>query len=436
MCGWEYLRDFDVGGISFSKTGRLCSRTGCGGALRNNLLDWDDALPEQEFQVAEDALRQSDLCICMGTSLRIRPASELPLLTVKNGGKLVLVNLQKTPKDRHAHLRIQAPVDVVLNGVMAVLGLPVPIFTRSLPVLFVARPHLHSRTSQREQGQGLKCAVDEDPCRAGAPAPVAVKAEVESAKALAGEIEHVFEGQHSITGEGAAACKEEVKGDAREKAVKSEADVGGQGHERADGCCERNRQALIGEEEGSPSALKQECAHHARDDKAGISFRQAGISSPALWEVQLFSLVGRTCPLPLIERVGWKCGDGVQDTLDPDGKVQAQEGGVHSLSSILPLSRAGATKPGRLTAEIFLTDTCTFSSKCVEVMFENSHALKPRIFSMQVAPLMFGAQLSRSMKTVGFLRPRERRLWRRVNGTTRPICLWSIATTTQRLKTS
>ena len=53
VCGWEYLRDFDVGGISFSKTGRVCHRAGCGGCLRNNLLDWEDSLPEQEFQVAE-----------------------------------------------------------------------------------------------------------------------------------------------------------------------------------------------------------------------------------------------------------------------------------------------------------------------------------------------------------------------------------------------
>ncbi|EKX35156.1 hypothetical protein GUITHDRAFT_158764 [Guillardia theta CCMP2712] len=126
ICGWEYLRDFDVGGISFSKTGRECERPGCGGALRNNLLDWEDALPEQEFQAAEDALRSSDLCICMGTSLRIRPASELPLITVKNGGKLVLCNLQKTPKDRHACLKVHAPIDEVMRGVMAVLGVRIP----------------------------------------------------------------------------------------------------------------------------------------------------------------------------------------------------------------------------------------------------------------------------------------------------------------------
>lgn len=117
VCGMEYLRDFDVGGISCRRTGRVCDRSGCGGALRDNLLDWEDALPEREFVASETALSEADLCICMGTSLRIRPASELPLRTVKNGGKLVIINLQKTPKDRHAHLKIHLPVDEVRASV-------------------------------------------------------------------------------------------------------------------------------------------------------------------------------------------------------------------------------------------------------------------------------------------------------------------------------
>ena len=332
VCGWEYLRDFDVGGISFSKTGRVCSRTGCGGALRNNLLDWEDALPEQEFQVAEDALRQSDLCICMGTSLRIRPASELPLLTVKNGGKLVLVNLQKTPKDRHAHLRIQAPVDDVLKGVMAVLGLPVPIFTRSLPVLFVARCHALSETSQREQGQGMKREVVEGagPCRA--PASVAVKAEAGATTTSQEDAKHVSGGHFPMNGDGAAACKAEDKSDEGARAVGCEAGGKRQGHGRAEGGCEQ-------------------------DD-------------PVLWEVTLMSPVGRKCPLPLIERVTWRCGNGVQGKEPAGGIVgHAQEEGANPLLSVLPLSSpcSGATRPGRLSAEIFMTDTCTFSSKCLEV---------------------------------------------------------------------
>jgi len=42
--------------------------------------------------------RLSDLSICLGTTLQIVPAGNLPLLAKKNpdGGKLVIVNLQAT----------------------------------------------------------------------------------------------------------------------------------------------------------------------------------------------------------------------------------------------------------------------------------------------------------------------------------------------------
>ena len=132
ICGWEYLRDFDVGGISFQTTGRHCTRSGCGGALRDTLLDWDDTLPEADFLKAQTALQKCDLCICMGTSLRIRPASELPLISVRNGGKLVIINLQNTPKDRHAWMNIHAPVDQIMSGVMALLSISIPCFERKI----------------------------------------------------------------------------------------------------------------------------------------------------------------------------------------------------------------------------------------------------------------------------------------------------------------
>ena len=42
---------------------------------------------------------ESDLCLCMGSSLRVTPAADIPLHTFEKGGKLVIVNLQKTPID-------------------------------------------------------------------------------------------------------------------------------------------------------------------------------------------------------------------------------------------------------------------------------------------------------------------------------------------------
>lgn len=54
-----------------------------------------------------------DLALCLGTSLQIIPAANLPLRTVKAGGKLAIINLQATPKDKRADVVIHARVDEV-----------------------------------------------------------------------------------------------------------------------------------------------------------------------------------------------------------------------------------------------------------------------------------------------------------------------------------
>jgi NAD-dependent SIR2 family protein deacetylase len=42
------------------------------------------------------SFRQADVSVCLGTSLQINPSGNLPAQTVKHGGKLVIINLQKT----------------------------------------------------------------------------------------------------------------------------------------------------------------------------------------------------------------------------------------------------------------------------------------------------------------------------------------------------
>jgi len=60
----------------------------------------------------------------------------MPLETAKNGGKLVIVNLQATPLDKYA-LRINGMIDDVMIRLMAKLNLTIPNFTliRRLKVL-------------------------------------------------------------------------------------------------------------------------------------------------------------------------------------------------------------------------------------------------------------------------------------------------------------
>jgi len=62
---------------------------GCKGRLKDFILDWEDALPEDELTASEEAASSADLAICLGTSLQITPACDLPLRTPK-AGKIVL----------------------------------------------------------------------------------------------------------------------------------------------------------------------------------------------------------------------------------------------------------------------------------------------------------------------------------------------------------
>ena len=64
----------------------------------------------------------------MGSSLRVTPAANIPESTGRNGGKLVIVNLQKTPLDGGAALCIHAFCDTVINMLMEKLELPIPPF--------------------------------------------------------------------------------------------------------------------------------------------------------------------------------------------------------------------------------------------------------------------------------------------------------------------
>ncbi|XP_010149058.1 PREDICTED: NAD-dependent protein deacetylase sirtuin-6-like, partial [Eurypyga helias] len=99
------------------------------GKLRDTILDWEDSLPDRDLTLADEACRKADLSVTLGTSLQIKPSGNLPLITKKRGGKLVIVNLQATKHDRQADLRIHAYVDDVMTKLMKHLGLEVPEWT-------------------------------------------------------------------------------------------------------------------------------------------------------------------------------------------------------------------------------------------------------------------------------------------------------------------
>lgn len=118
QCHRVYYRDYEIEGISFQKTGRMCDYCNENGELVDTLLDWDDPLPEYDFHRAVDACQRSDLTISLGTSLRIEPAGSLPSFSKQ----YVIINLQETPVDSRASIIIRSYVDNVMKSIMTELG--------------------------------------------------------------------------------------------------------------------------------------------------------------------------------------------------------------------------------------------------------------------------------------------------------------------------
>ena len=116
-------------------TGRKCE--GCGEELFDTIVNFGENLPERDIDLGFEYSQIADLHICFGTSLRVSPANQMPETTTKKPeGKLVIVNLQPTPLDDIAFLRIWGLCDVVIEALMKKLNIEIPefILTRRLGI--------------------------------------------------------------------------------------------------------------------------------------------------------------------------------------------------------------------------------------------------------------------------------------------------------------
>jgi len=128
-CKKEYLRDFKTR-VAQSTTAHLTGRKCyvCDGNLADTIINFGENLPEKPMNLAFVNAKKSDLHLVLGSSLTVSPANQMPEDTVSNGGKLVICNLQKTPHDKLAHLRIYAKTDDLMKLVMEKLEITVPPF--------------------------------------------------------------------------------------------------------------------------------------------------------------------------------------------------------------------------------------------------------------------------------------------------------------------
>lgn len=109
------------------RTGRKCAV--CGGTLLDSIINFGEDLPEVDFQRAYTNAEKSDVFLVLGSSLTVTPANEIPTIPGrKRDPLLVICNLQKTPVDGLAGLRVFAKSDDLMTRVMEKLDIPIPPF--------------------------------------------------------------------------------------------------------------------------------------------------------------------------------------------------------------------------------------------------------------------------------------------------------------------
>ncbi len=86
----------------------------CGGVLKPNVILFGEMLPQDVLVRAQEQARAADLMIVVGSSLEVAPASDLPLLAVETGARLVIVNYDPTALDAEADVVIRDDVARVL----------------------------------------------------------------------------------------------------------------------------------------------------------------------------------------------------------------------------------------------------------------------------------------------------------------------------------
>ena len=93
----------------------VCSE--CKGVIKTATVSFGQAMPEEEMITAQRVSIKSDLFICLGTSLAVFPAADLPLLAKETGANLVIINNESTQMDHLSDLVINRDISEVLSEI-------------------------------------------------------------------------------------------------------------------------------------------------------------------------------------------------------------------------------------------------------------------------------------------------------------------------------
>lgn len=91
----------------------------CGGYLKPAVVLFGEQLPYQVVAEAEALCDEADMLLIAGSSPEVAPASELPLISLRHGARLIIVNQEPTYLDASADVVIRHDVGEVFPLVLS-----------------------------------------------------------------------------------------------------------------------------------------------------------------------------------------------------------------------------------------------------------------------------------------------------------------------------
>lgn len=93
----------------------------CNGRIISSVINFNDPMPEKEMAISKKHTQKCDLMLVVGSSLSVFPAAGLPRKAQKNGVKLIIINIDPTPLDEKADIKLEVSAGEILSKVVAKL---------------------------------------------------------------------------------------------------------------------------------------------------------------------------------------------------------------------------------------------------------------------------------------------------------------------------
>lgn len=91
----------------------------CGQLLRPNVVWFGESLDPTIMSKVYDELSRADTILVVGTSALIQPAASFPLIVKQSGGKIVEINVERTPLTGLADVHIEGKAGEILPEIFA-----------------------------------------------------------------------------------------------------------------------------------------------------------------------------------------------------------------------------------------------------------------------------------------------------------------------------